>query len=120
MASDKVNSAEFVNVAPELLVHCFVKSARAEDLSREEIVSLMEWCDFQREDLWDGLTLQEILNVYRVSAEWENFEAWAEEEGNVARFAWNRVVRERNHLVIHTEVEPDPTNSSSAPNAGAE
>lgn len=98
MASDKVNSVSFVNVAPEALIHCYVKSASASEMSRDEIVSLMSWCDHQSEDLWDGMSLQEILNVYRLSAEWENFEAWAEQEGDVARFAWNRVTHPHNHL----------------------
>lgn len=96
--SGKVNSVEFVNVAPDALVLCSVKSAYAKDLTREETSSLMNWCDHQAEDLWDGMSLQEILNVYRVSAEWENFEAWAEQEGDVARFAWNRVTHPHNHL----------------------
>lgn len=54
-----------IAVPANILAHCFVKSERATDLSREEIMSLMSWCDCQHEDLWTGMSLQEILNVYR-------------------------------------------------------
>jgi hypothetical protein len=77
----------------------------AGDLTRQQIEHLMSWCDYQAEDLWDGMNLQEILNVYRVSAVWENFEGWAEEEGDVARCAWNAVVRPINHLTLRDEPE---------------
>lgn len=98
--SNQINSVEFVNVAPDVQVHLGVMSAKASDLVRDEIQTLMNWCDWQREDLWDGMSLQEILNVYRVSGAWVSFEAWAEEEGDVARFAWNRVTHPHNHLEL--------------------
>jgi hypothetical protein len=82
---------------PEL---CGVKARYAEDLTREETATLMNWCDWQNESLWDGMNLQEILNVYRVSSIWEDFQSWTEEEGDKARRAWNRVVRPQNHLIL--------------------
>ena len=100
-----------VQVKPDILALCAVKAAHAEDLTREEIASLMNWCDYQQEDLWDGMNLQEILNVYRVSAEWENFESWAIEQGDVARKAWNGVVRPINRLNL---IERHPTRRYSA------
>ena len=87
-----------VAVRPDVLKHCYVKARLADKLSYHEIVGLMNWCDHQEESLWDGISLQEILNVYRVSAEWDNFEVWAMERGNEARRAWNSVVRPKNRM----------------------
>jgi hypothetical protein len=87
-----------VPVKPQVLALCGVKASSADKLTREEIGYLMNWCDHQTEALWDGMSLQEILNVYRASAEWENFEAWTEARGNEARRAWNAVVRPKNRL----------------------
>lgn len=87
-----------VPVSDKALALCDVKVERAEDLDRDQTSSLMAWCDCQTESLWDDMTLQEILNVYRVSAEWDTFECWTQEEGDVARKAWNRVVRPQNRL----------------------
>lgn len=89
-----------VKVTPAALALCGVKAERVENLTREEIKSLMSWCDYQTESLWDDMNLQEILNVYRVSADWEDFESWAQEEGDIARKAWNKVVRKENHLKL--------------------
>jgi hypothetical protein len=77
-----------------------ITSKKAADLSREECQTLMNWCDWQREDLWSGMSLQDILNVYHVSSEWDTFEAWSEEEGDVARHAWNSVVENKGHHLI--------------------
>lgn len=66
--------------------------ALATEMTREEIVVLMGWCDWQEEDLWNDMSLQEILNVYRVSAEWENWESWAQEDWKAAYRAWNHAV----------------------------
>lgn len=84
-----------IPVTPEALRLCFVKAERAEALTREEIVALMSWCDCQREDLWENMSLQEILNVYRATAEYESFEAWAQEDRRAAHAAWNRAVINR-------------------------
>ena len=92
------NEISLVDVAPEVLALCRIKAASVDELTRDEIKGLMNWCDHQSEDLWEGMTLQEILNVYRVSAEYDTFEGMAEEMGNAARVAWNKVVRPINHL----------------------
>ena len=89
-----------VKVKPEVIALCSVKAERAEDLTSEEVKNLIHWCDWQTESLWDGMNLQEILNVYRVSAEWEDFESWTQEEGDIARKAWNSVVRPENRLIL--------------------
>ena len=38
------------------------------------------------------MSLQEILNVYRATAEWVNFETWAAEDWEAAYAAWNAAV----------------------------
>lgn len=81
-----------VKVDPKFLALCGVKAPVASQMTREETAILMNWCDSQREDLWDGMSLQEILNVYRATAEWDNFEGWAEEDWNSAYKAWNSAV----------------------------
>lgn len=87
-----------VEVAPKVLELCGIKSRYAEDLDLEELRALVNWCNGQDESLWDGMTVQEILNVYRVSAEWVDWQAWAQERPLVARAAWNRVVQAHNFL----------------------
>jgi hypothetical protein len=81
-----------IKVKPKVLALCAVKAERASDLTREETESLMRWCDCQQESLWDGMSLQEILNVYRVSAEWDRFEDWTEADWKSAYLAWNSAV----------------------------
>jgi hypothetical protein len=74
----------------------------ASKLTREEIARIMNWCDHQAEDLWDGMTLQDILNVWHISRDWDTFEDWAMEEGDIARKAWNSVVQDhKQHLSLH-------------------
>lgn len=90
--------AKVVLVKPAHLKNLAVKAAKASELTVAEMIDLAAWCEGQSSDLWDGLSLQEVLNVYRASAEWINFELWAEDEGDKARKAWNRVVRPANHL----------------------
>lgn len=81
-----------IKVTPGVLRLCFVKAVRAEALTRDEVVFLISWCDCQRKDLWENMTLQEILNVYRATAEYNTFEAWAKEDRRAAHAAWNRAV----------------------------
>lgn len=69
-----------------------LQRVRAENLTRDETATLMAWCDLQTESLWDKMSLQEILNVYRATSEWTTFEAWAEEDWRAAYAAWNRAV----------------------------
>ena len=70
----------------------------ASQLNREQMTDLMAWCDYQDESLWDGMTLQEILNVWHISINYYSFEGWAQEEGDKARKQWNRVTYPANHL----------------------
>lgn len=77
-----------------------VRAVRAGDLGRDDIAILTNWCNHQREALWQGMNLQEILNVYRLSAEYDNFEQFIEDVGNVARREWNRGVRQQNKLLM--------------------
>lgn len=92
MAIDGVTMMKTVKVEPRFLALCNVKAERAADLTRDEVGSLMSWCDCQREDLWDSMSLQEILNVYRATAEYDTFEGWAEEDWPAAYKAWNAAV----------------------------
>lgn len=79
------------------LALCEVKASLASDLTRSEVGALMNWCDCQCESLWRGLSLQEILNIYRASVGWVTFEAWAQEDPRAARAAWNRAVIARDN-----------------------
>lgn len=81
-----------IEVAPAVLALCSVKAILASDLTRQEAADLMHWCDWQTESLWDNMSLQEILNVYRVSAEWDTWECWSQEDRKAAHAAWNRAV----------------------------
>lgn len=88
-----------VKVSKNVLALCSIKSDLAENLTREETKDLMSWCDCQTEDLWNEMTLQEILNVYRASGEYVTFELWAEDDWRAAYKAWNSaVIDDRNKL----------------------
>lgn len=87
-----------VLVPDKHLKNLSVKAIRPADLTVEELIDLAAWCEGQSSDMWTGMNLQEVLNVYRISAEWINWELWADEEGDVAREAWNKVVRPENHF----------------------
>lgn len=88
----RVVTTKIVVVEPKVIELCAVKAAFATDLTFEEIEALVNWCNCQQSDLWDGMSLQEILNVYRATAEWYTFEAWAEEDWEAAYAAWNAAV----------------------------
>ncbi len=81
-----------VAVDEKALALCVAKGAVVGDLTLDEMEAVVNWCGFQRSDLWDGLTLQEILNVYRISAEYETWEGWAQEDRRGAHVGWNRAV----------------------------
>lgn len=81
-----------VQVLDKVLKHCAVKAMYADQLKFEEIEALVIWCNSQSSDLWEDMSLQEILNVYRVTAEWFNFETWAAEDWEAAYAAWNAAV----------------------------
>lgn len=80
--------------------HSFVKKSDASKLTLDEIEHIVHWCGFQDGNLWEGMTLQEILNVYRISGEFDSFECMAEQEGDGARRKWNNVVRRKNRLQL--------------------
>lgn len=61
-------------------------------LTMPQMVQLATWCDCQHSALWDDMTVQEILNVYRISWEWDTWEGWAEDDRPAAHAAWNRAV----------------------------
>jgi hypothetical protein len=81
-----------IKVAPEVLKFCGVKASKAADLTLEDAEHLMNWCNCQTASLWDNMSLQEILNIYRSTAEYETFEGWADEDWKSAYKAWNRAV----------------------------
>jgi hypothetical protein len=81
-----------IPVSDEILKHCGVKHALASDLTFEEIDRILHWCKWQSYDLWEDMSLQEILNVYRISAEWDTWQVWAEHEPVEAFAAWNSAV----------------------------
>lgn len=81
-----------IEVDANVLELCNVKAKFASELTREETVNLMSWCDWQDESLWEDMNLQEILNVYRVSDEYDTWEGWANEDWKTAYKAWNSAV----------------------------
>lgn len=78
-----------------------VKAEVVADLTLEDCRMLARWADYQASALWDGLTLQEILNVYRASWEWDTWQGWAEEEPDAARDGWNSAVAPINQMARH-------------------
>ena len=60
----------------------------------------MHWCDCQSESLWAAMSLQEILNVYRASAEYVTWEGWASEDWKAAHAAWNRAIIDPENKMI--------------------
>jgi len=89
-----------VKVEPRHLELCAVKAETVQDLSFDEFDALKNWCDFQIYGLWADLTVQEVLNVYRVSAEYISFEDWLQEEPEAAIKAYNSVVQPSNRLNV--------------------
>lgn len=81
-----------VQVHNKVLERCVVKAMYADQLKIEECEALVNWCNSQSSDLWEDMSLQEILNVYRATAEWYNFETWANEDWEAAYAAWNAAV----------------------------
>lgn len=79
-----------------------IKAKKTGDMSLEDMAILVSWCECQDADLWEGMRAQDILNVYHVSHEWDTFDGWVEEEGNMARKAWNSVVKDKDHHLALT------------------
>lgn len=71
----------------------------AENLNIHEVRSLVSWCDWQNESLWDSgrapaLTLQQILSIYHATAaaDYFDFQSYLEACPKAANAAWNRIV----------------------------
>lgn len=93
-----------IEVSDTVIALCNVTSKLASEMSIDEASSLLNWCSYQDSSLWEGMSLQEILNVYRVSAVWLNWEAWAEEDWEAAYEAWNSaVIDPKNKLIPRSE-----------------
>ena len=88
----KTSTFKVVQVSDKVLKHCAVKAMYADQLKLEECEALVNWCNCQSSDLWEDMSLQEILNVYRATAEWDTFEAWASADWEAAYAAWNAAV----------------------------
>lgn len=89
-----------IKVDSKVLELMTIKSEKAENLTREETPFLMSWCDQQRESLWDELSLQEILNIYRVSGKWVDWECWFSDEPELAINGWNSAVKREHQMKI--------------------
>lgn len=89
---------------------CLVKVEQAAHLNRDEVRYLMSWCDRQQGFLWDDMNLQEILNVYRVSAGHRTWEEWVEEDQESAYSAWNRAVIYPGNKLALNQGQPDNGN----------
>ncbi len=57
-----------------------IKAKKAALLSVDDTRRLVNFCNNQRESLWDSLDLQGILDVYHASEIWDGVEAWLQEE----------------------------------------
>jgi len=103
-ATNPVNTAtvKTVDASERHMELCNIKARMATELTREETQDLMSWCDCQTEDLWDGMTLQEILNVYRVSAEFVTWEDWASDDRKAAHKAWNSAVIDAGNRMVQS------------------
>ena len=71
---------------------------KAADLEREQVASLMSWCDYQRESYWDAITLQGILDLWHVADKWdyedlESMLAAEIPEAKAACKAYNKALR---------------------------
>jgi hypothetical protein len=88
-----------VTVSIGTLALCEIKSRYAHQMTRDEMQALSNWCDWQDESLWDDMELQEILNVYRVSAKYVTWQGWVEESPRAAKRAWNQAIYNNHNLM---------------------
>ena len=54
----------------------------------DELRDAASWCGFERESVWDSMTAEQILTVYRLSADWISLSGWAEEDPTSFREAF--------------------------------
>jgi predicted nucleotidyltransferase len=92
-----LRQSKTIEVSDKVLEQCAVKAVHVMDMTMEEVGNLSAWCDCQASDLWEGMSVQEILNVYRVSAEWILWESWALEDRDAAYDAWDGAVIDPGH-----------------------
>lgn len=71
----------------------------ASELLFQEIAILFEWAEEQDSEFFIDLSLQEVLNVYRVSADYEDFEEFLDLNPEKAVVAYNSAVNEDNQMV---------------------
>lgn len=70
----------------------------ASELLFQDIVLLLDWCSMQDDNMFIDLSLQELLNLYRISHNWEDFDMWFNEEPKAALNAYNAAVDESNRM----------------------
>lgn len=94
-----------VNPPPEYpdQTHARIQQSQAADLSRDDLAALVNWSNCQEPGLINDLTTQELLNVYRMSAEYDTVVDWLAEKGNFAVRAFNHVVRPAAHINLMNE-----------------
>lgn len=71
---------------------------KAAALDREQVASLMEWCNWQKESFWDAITLQGILDLWHFTdkADFEDLESMMGSEDAPAKAAckaYNKVLK---------------------------
>lgn len=92
-----------ISLTPEQVANLPVKAERVADMTLEDCRMLARWAYYQSSALWDDMNLQEILNVYRASWEWDTWEGWSEEDRPAAHAAWNRAVIDPGNRMIVKE-----------------
>lgn len=78
-----------------------IATKKAARMTLDELRRLVDFCNCQRESLWDDLDLQGLLDVYHASAVWDGVETWlncaneggTDEEQKAALRAWRAIHR---------------------------
>lgn len=92
----------FIELTDAQAEHLDFDISDAGNLFFEEISLLIEWTEYQDSRLFDGLTLQELLNLYRISAEHGDIDAWFEEDPEAALIGYNSAVNSDNVMRAST------------------
>lgn len=71
----------------------------ADDLIFEEICLLFEWAENHITNWFDGLFLQEILNLYRASADYTDLDEFSRDDPIGFVTMYNNSVAEENQLI---------------------
>lgn len=88
-----------IDVPEKALALIAIKARTVEAMDLDDLRALISWCEWQAECLWSDLSPQELLNIYRVSAEWTTWTAWCEEDEAAAVRAFNRAVKPSHRLL---------------------